>query len=40
MTSNTREKIKSDYIARTDETENKLIRALVRGMLKPKAVKL
>ena len=40
MTSNTREKIKSDYIARTDETKNKLIRTLVRGMLKPKAVKL
>jgi len=40
MTSNTREKIKSEYIARTDETENKLIRTLVRGMLKPKEVKL
>ncbi|MFP3215286.1 MAG: hypothetical protein RXR32_01925 [Candidatus Micrarchaeota archaeon] len=40
MTSNTREKIKSEYITRTDETENKLIRTLVRGMLKPKALKL
>jgi len=40
MTSNTREKIKSEYIAKTDETENRIIRTLVKGMLKPKAVKV
>jgi len=40
MTSNTREKIKSDYITKIDETENRIIRTLVKGMLKPKAVKV
>jgi len=39
MTSNTREKIKSDYIAKADVT-NKIIRTLVKGMLKPKVVKV
>lgn len=40
MTSNTREKIKSDYITKIDETENRIIRTIVKGMLKPKAVKV
>jgi len=39
MTSNTREKIKSDYINKI-ETENRIVKTLVRGMLKSKAVKL
>jgi|GEM_PF-1820466 len=39
MTSHTREKIKSEYIAKTDMT-NKIIRTLVKGMIKQKIVKV